>query len=327
MTAKELIDKTKHCLEIPTWYVMGGFGQRLGVDWINFNYKYNKQHKDAIEQHYTNPYTFGFDCVCLIKANLFWGFEGAQDKENGGSKYDAKNDWSVGEMKKHCYDLSKEFGENDLIAGELVFLGSSHIGLYIGNGEVIESTPAWAGNVQRTLLPWRNTTNYEALPVREWDQHGKCEFVEYEVSETDWKAEADALKKECKEIAEERDKAYKERDNAVAEMKTAQDALEQAKNALEEAEGKYTFLVSECAQIKAEDAEREAELNGEISSLQAQIEELQNELKKVQAEYLDQLSQKDQEIWELKQRLTEKHGQATMGDVWTLFLKVLRGNK
>ena len=321
MKAQDLIDKLKHCLEIPTWYVMGGFGQRLGVDWINWNYKYNKQHKDAIEQHYTNPYTFGFDCVCLIKANLFWGFEGAQDKENGGSKYDAKNDWSVGEMKKHCYDLSKDFGENDLIAGELVFLGSSHIGLYIGNGEVIESTPAWAGNVQRTLLPWRNTTNYEALPVREWDQHGKFEYIEYA---TDWKAEADRLKKKCDEIAEERDKAYAERDKAIANAETAHNALEQAKNALQDAEGKYTSLVEECAQIKAEHAHCEAD-----------IEELQNELKKTKAEAMAEALRANDEIGNLKIQLNaikaekadmDGDGHATMGDVWALFLRVLRGN-
>ena len=49
----------------------------------------------------------------------------------------------------------------------------------VGEGEVIESTPAWKGCVQKTLLPSRNSSNYEKLPVRKWDLHGKSEYIDY----------------------------------------------------------------------------------------------------------------------------------------------------
>ena len=72
MTGKQLANMALKIVEMPTYYVMGGFGQRLitkngePVDWYNRDYEYNKKHKDEIVAHTNqNPVVFAFDCVCL----------------------------------------------------------------------------------------------------------------------------------------------------------------------------------------------------------------------------------------------------------------------
>lgn len=177
MTSKDLVSKAKEIVKLPTQYLVGGFGCRLGKDWYDTTYSWNKANASLLKtKSNTNPITFGFDCVCLIKG-ILWGFCGDANKTYGGAVYDKSTDYSVGQMMNTCSDISTDFTKID--EGEFLFLGKSHIGIYIGNGEVIESTPAWKCCVQRTLLPSRNTTNYEKLPVRNWDSHGHSSLIDF----------------------------------------------------------------------------------------------------------------------------------------------------
>lgn len=189
MKASEFIARAKAVSMLPTQYLMGGFGCRLGLDWYNADYTWNKNNRAKIDsKKKTNPLTFGFDCVCLVKG-ILWGFSGDPKKEYGGSVYQSNKvpDWSISQIKENtCSGFSTNF--DDIEEGELVFIGNSHVGIYIGNGEVIESTPAWKCCVQRTLLPSRNSSNYEKLPVRKWDNHAHTSFIEYPKA-TDWKTE------------------------------------------------------------------------------------------------------------------------------------------
>ncbi|MBO7735562.1 MAG: C40 family peptidase [Methanobrevibacter sp.] len=224
MKSQELIERLIKVLDLSTYYVMGGFGARLGKDYVNYSYSYNKNHKSNIEKQYnTSPITFGFDCVCLIKAVLFWGFVGDANKEYGGAKYDGSNDITIASFKKTCAELSTDFSEGALVPGELVFIGNSHIGLYIGNGEVIESTPAWKCGVQRTLLPWRNTTNYEKLPVRAWDCHGKTSYIDYTPvsNATDWEAAYKKLSAACASAVADLNNIQQQLDKTIAALNEA----------------------------------------------------------------------------------------------------------
>lgn len=199
MTSKEFVNKAIEISKLQTQYLMGGFGCRLGKDWYNENYYWNKDNKAKLEAKYnTNPITFGFDCVCLIKG-ILWGFNGDPNKEYGGAVYDKTTDFSVSQMMDTCSDLTTDF--YNIEEGELVFLGTNHCGIYIGNGEVIESTPAWKCKVQRTLLPSRNSTNYEKLPVRNWDKHGHTSFIDY--NSKNWRMAYEALLKKYDKLEKE----------------------------------------------------------------------------------------------------------------------------
>lgn len=171
--------RAKAVLIYNTQYLQGGFGCRLGKDWYDSKWDWNKKNQKLINSKLnTKPITFGFDCVGLVKG-ILWGFTGDYDAIYGGSRYMCNNvpDMTVSALKQSCGNLSSDF--DILSVGELVFLGDSHVGIYIGNGEVVEASPAWQCKVQRTLLPVRNTTNYEKLPVRKWDVHGICPYVEH----------------------------------------------------------------------------------------------------------------------------------------------------
>ncbi|MBO7322257.1 MAG: hypothetical protein J6U51_01570 [Bacteroidales bacterium] len=186
MKSERLVETAKAIALMPTQYLMGGYGCRLGLDWYNESFTWNKQNKALIDsKKNTDPITFGFDCVCLIKG-ILWGFGGYPTQEYGGAVYGSNGvtDMTIAQLQVTCPDLSTNF--DNVEPGEFLFLGNNHVGIYIGNGEVIESTPAWKCCVQRTLLPSRNTTNYEKLPVRKWDMHGHSSLIEFPCS-VDWK--------------------------------------------------------------------------------------------------------------------------------------------
>jgi LysM repeat protein len=73
-------------------------------------------------------------------------------------------------MIEKCSNLSTDF--NNITPGEAVWI-KGHIGVYIGNGQVVECTPAWKDGVQITNLS-----------QRQWTKHGKLPYIEYETTNT-----------------------------------------------------------------------------------------------------------------------------------------------
>lgn len=117
-----------------------------------------------------NPPVWGFDCIGLIKGVL-WGWEGDTSKTYGGAVYASNGvpDISADATIEKCSDVSTDF--SSISVGEFLWL-KGHCGIYIGNGQVVESTPAWKNGVQITDLKARN-----------WLRHGKLPWVEYSVKE------------------------------------------------------------------------------------------------------------------------------------------------
>ena len=127
--------------------------------------------KGVFEPLYGNsPIVWGFDCIGLIKAVL-WGWEDNTAKSYGGAVYASNGvpDVSADSMIGRCHEVSNDF--NSISIGEFLWM-KGHCGIYIGNGQVVESTPAWKNGVQITSLKARN-----------WLKHGKLPWVEYSVKE------------------------------------------------------------------------------------------------------------------------------------------------
>ena len=55
-----------------------------------------------------------------------------------------------------------------------------HVGVYIGNGIVVECTPKWKNCVQFTNLG--NLSQYKNGNYRLWSKHGKLPFIDYNQS-------------------------------------------------------------------------------------------------------------------------------------------------
>lgn len=157
-----------------TLYVMGCFGGPLNTKnkerYCN-NHTYNKQSERTKMIKNASSDTFGFDCVCLIKG-ILWGWTGNKKLTYGGAKYCSNGvpDVSADQIinQSHCTDISSDFKNIDV--GEIVWL-EGHVGIYIGNNEVVECTPKWKNKVQITKLS-----------DRKWLKHGKLKYIEYDVS-------------------------------------------------------------------------------------------------------------------------------------------------
>ena len=110
---------------------------------------------------------WGFDCVGLVKGVL-WGWCGDANKSYGGATYASGGvpDLSADGMIGVCKSVSTDMG--NIAVGDFLWM-PGHCGVYIGNGKVVESTPAWKNGVQITSLSARN-----------WRKHGRLPYVSYE---------------------------------------------------------------------------------------------------------------------------------------------------
>lgn len=170
--AKDIADNHK------TLYVSGCFGSPLNETnkkrFTTNNYYNASPVRSEMIKKATND-TFGFDCVCLIKG-ILWGWNGNLNHVYGGAKYASNNipDCSELSLLQMCKDVSKNF--DNIVAGEMVYM-KGHVGIYIGNGLVIECSPKWKNCVQYSFLG--NKPEYQKGNYRIWLSHGKLPNVDY----------------------------------------------------------------------------------------------------------------------------------------------------
>lgn len=166
-----LVEYAKSKLNLPTIYMLGGFGRKLTQAMIDRRVKELKcSHTiNNLARIRTGIGKYCFDCVGLIKGYLW-------EESVGIVKYNipAGSDQNVGMM----YRSAKEKGNISTmpdIVGLLVYtVDLGHVGVYIGknaNGqrEYIESTPAFNA--------WGVTKTNDA--IRKWAYWGKYHLVDY----------------------------------------------------------------------------------------------------------------------------------------------------
>ena len=163
MTAAELVSK---CLDIAANYptVYGNGGGRSCGEW------------------YDDVQAFSFDCSGLIKT-ILWGWNGNKYAAFGGATYLANGvaDLDDSGIWNHCYDKA-EINFSDLSAilpGEVLWM-SGHVGVYVGNGYVVEASPIVNGGVQKLLLSNANKETTSNL----FTHHGKLDYISYSNSST-----------------------------------------------------------------------------------------------------------------------------------------------
>lgn len=178
MTANEFVNKAKeYASKYKTTYVWGTFG------WPTTNtlvqralkaYSTNSKYESKLNSLVSKGYIMS-DCVGMIKS-ILWGFTGDTSKIYCGAAYASNNvpDINADTMIAKCKDVSTDF--ENIIAGEVVWM-SGHIGIYIGDGKVVECTPSWNDGVQITALG--NIKSTTATHSRVWTKHGKLPYVDY----------------------------------------------------------------------------------------------------------------------------------------------------
>ena len=103
------------------------------------------------------------DCCGLIKGYLWC------DTPTSAPKYTAAQDVNVGGLKQRCNSKGAIKTLPDLI-GVLLFRGTSHVGVYLGDGWVIEAKGFDHGVVRSRLADGN------------WDTWGKLDWITYEAA-------------------------------------------------------------------------------------------------------------------------------------------------
>lgn len=161
-----------------TLYVMGCFGAPMTTKnkaRYTTNHAYNRQASRTKKINAASAETFGFDCVGLIKG-LLWGWSGSRAKTYGGATYATNGvpDINADTMIKKCKGVSSSF--SGIQPGEVVWT-DGHIGIYIGGGLAVESTPSWSDRVQITAV--LNIGAKAGYNGRRWRKRGKLPYISY----------------------------------------------------------------------------------------------------------------------------------------------------
>lgn len=156
MNNKQFVEKLKHIASLSTTYysVSGG-------DWARWNGK-----------------SWNFDCVILIKA-ILWGWNENKNHAHGGAKYGSNGVYDDGteQIIKRCSDVSSDFTKIE--KGELLWM-NGHVGVYIGNRQVIECTGAWERKVLYSNIGSNGARSRNGNYVGRWQKHGKLPYIKYE---------------------------------------------------------------------------------------------------------------------------------------------------
>lgn len=173
-----------------TIYLSSGFGTNLTLpsdleyytranDWCNRHAAETRAAAAAASA--ANLPLWGFDCVCFVKG-ILWGWRGDATKYRGGAVYASNGvpDATIWDLYTN-YSTGRSTDFSNIEIGEFVVLSNSygHCGLYVGNGEVVESTPAWKNGVQVTKCLNVTPNASGAEHGRTWWAHCKLNFIDY----------------------------------------------------------------------------------------------------------------------------------------------------
>ncbi|MEG0276629.1 MAG: hypothetical protein RR630_06335 [Coprobacillus sp.] len=103
---------------------------------------------------------------------ILWGYP-----EAGRYGENHVPDINANTMISQCLEVTTNFTKAQ--SGWLVWM-EGHIGVYIGNGIVIEATHAWKGGVLRTFCKGSGFENIGKLNERQWTKCGMFDkYIEY----------------------------------------------------------------------------------------------------------------------------------------------------
>lgn len=192
MKVNEFLERIRQLPQLKTLYVKGGWGAPLNAynkKRVINAYDYNYQRRAKIEA--ASADTFAFDCCGIVKSVL-WGFSADPTKNNGGAQYKVNDvpDLSEAGFLRVCTYVSNDWSK--IIPGACLFM-DGHMGVYIGEGKAVESTPIWVDGCQFTRV--NNITAKGRGNGRTWSKWGLIPYVDYK--------EDEMSKEEIQEIVEE----------------------------------------------------------------------------------------------------------------------------
>ena len=125
------------------------------------------------------------DCTCSIKAILWGGrfIEANRGKPHAGCKYLSNGvpDFTPASCVQWTNATKGNF--RNLVPGEILLMTShGHAGLYIGNGQVMEVTPAWTGGTPGCQISQIGSNGERVKNGKQsyaWEYHGFIPVIDY----------------------------------------------------------------------------------------------------------------------------------------------------
>lgn len=167
LTSSGLVDHVKYCLSCPTIYGWGGLMRILSEPYLS---QLAKMYPDKYPEYNMKKYrvlynkTYLCDCVGLIKSYWFGGV--------GSPDYRADRDFNTNGM----YAASSKKGKIETLPdteGVGVYM-PGHVGVYVGDGIVIECTTMYGGGVVQTKLTDRKWTHWFQIPFVKYTEKQEC---------------------------------------------------------------------------------------------------------------------------------------------------------
>lgn len=177
MKVDEFLEKMRLAANVKSLYIKGCFGAPMNdtnKKRYTKNHEYNRRPARTAKILAAGPDVFGSDCCGIIKGCL-WGFSADASKRYGGAEYKSNGVPDIGadDMIKACKDATTDFSHIE--PGMLVWM-SGHVGIYVGDGQVVESTPSYKDGCQITNL---GNLGYKTGNWRSWKKCGHLPWVEY----------------------------------------------------------------------------------------------------------------------------------------------------
>ena len=177
MKVDEFVRQMRLAASVKSIYIKGCFGAPMNDSnkkRYTQNNEYNKRPARTAKIMACAPDVFGSDCCGVIKAVL-WDWNSRVDKQYGGAVYKSNGVPDVGAdgMIKACKDATTDFSKIE--PGMLVWM-SGHVGIYVGDGQVVESTPSFNDGCQFTNL---GNTGHKTGNWRTWKKCGHLPWVDY----------------------------------------------------------------------------------------------------------------------------------------------------
>ena len=111
------------------------------------------------------------DCSGLIKG-ILWGYpDKGRYCSNGVPDVNANT-----MISKYCTGVTTDMSK--LRKGMAVWM-SGHIGIYCGDGVVVESSPRWENGIQRTYPKGCPVANKHKLNTRKWSKCGYLKWIDH----------------------------------------------------------------------------------------------------------------------------------------------------
>jgi hypothetical protein len=123
-----------------------------------------------------NGTKWNMDCVCMIKG-ILWGFNFNKNASHGGAIYGSNGvyDDNADGIMRRCTSISRDFRNTEY--GEILHM-DGHVGVYIGDGKVVEST-AWYGKTIISNVATDGNRIKDGKSGGYWKEHGKLQYIDY----------------------------------------------------------------------------------------------------------------------------------------------------